>query len=251
MKRLLSAILLVGIGSGVVGRAHADEAAALAILDKGIKAIGGAEKLATAKIMSWKAKGTFSFGENENPIDGEVLVKGITHFRSSIDGEFNGNAFKAITIVNGEKGWRKFADNLMELDGDGLASEKRNTYLMVAPVTLVQLKEKAFKLDTAGEEKVGEKPAVGIKVVGPDGKDFKIFFDKESGLPVKMVATVLGFQGDEFSMERYYSAYKDFGGIKRATKVVAKRDGDKFIDEEISDFKILDKVPADAFDEPK
>ena len=36
---------------------------------------------------------------------------------------------------------------------------------------------------------------------GPTRKDFKLFFDKESGLPVKLVATVVGFDGNEFTQE--------------------------------------------------
>ena len=61
---------------------------------------------------------------------------------------------------------------------------------------LVPLKGKDFKLEAAGEEKVDGKPAAGIKVTGPDQKDFTLYFDKESGLPVKLVARVVGFQGE-------------------------------------------------------
>ena len=59
-----------------------------------------------------------------------------------------------------------------------------------------------------------------LKVTGPDGKDFTLCLDKESGLPVKLVAKVLSFQGEEYTSETTYADYKDFGGIKKATKVV-------------------------------
>ena len=139
----------------------------------------------------------------------------------TFEGEFNGNQFKAITVVNGDKGWRKFADNLMEMEADGLAGEKRNFYLMVTSLTLVPLTGTGFKIESAPEEKVGDKAAAGLKVTGPDGKDFKLYFDKETGLPVKQVARVLGFMGDEFTQERHFSQYKDFNGIKRPTKIVS------------------------------
>ena len=137
------------------------------------------------------------------------------------------------------------------MDDDGIANEKRMIYLTVIPGTLVPLKVKDFKIEPAAEEKVGDKPAVGIKVTAPDGKDFKLYFDKESGLPVKLVAKVIGFQGDEFTMETTYASYKDFDGIKKATKVESKRDGEKFIAQEISEFKVLDKAPDETFAEPK
>ena len=66
-------------------------------------------------------------------------------------------------------------------------------------------KGKGFKIEAAGEEKVGDKPAAVVKVTGPDSKDFKLFFDKESGLPVKLVATVARIRRrDEFTQESTY-----------------------------------------------
>ena len=58
-----------------------------------------------------------------------------------------------------------------------------------------------------------------------DGKDFTLYFDKESGLPVKLVATVVGFGGDEFTQETTFKDYEDFDGIKKATKADSKRNG--------------------------
>src|SRR5207302_437956 len=66
----------------------------------------------------------------------------------------------------------------------------REVYLQLVPVTVLPLRGKGFKVKTAGEEKVGGKAAVVLEVTGPDSKDFKLSFDKESGLPVKMVAKV-------------------------------------------------------------
>ena len=66
-----------------------------------------------------------------------------------------------------------------------------------------------------------------------------------------MVAKVAGWMGDEYTQDVHYSDYKDFDGIKKATKVSIKRDGDDFVEQEITDFKVLDKVPADTFAEPK
>jgi hypothetical protein len=140
----------------------------------------------------------------------------------------------------------------MDLDADALANHKRDLYLQVIPATLVPLRDNKYKLEAdKNEEKVGDKAAVGVKVTGPDGKDFSIFFDKESGLPVKVVAKVVDFMGTEFTQETFLSAYKDFDGIKKATKTESKRDGEKFIDAEVTEFKILDKVDPKTFAKPE
>ena len=178
-------------------------------------------------------------------------VQGLDHYRSEVSGEFNGEARTFVVVLNGDKGWRKFGDDPMEMDGDAVANEKRTIYLAITPITLVPLKGKGFKLEAAPEEKVDGKAAAAIKVTGPDGKDFTLYFDKESGLPVKSVAKVVGFDGDEFTQESTFKDYKDFGGIKKATKVESKRDGEDFIKSEITDFKVVDKLDTKTFDEPK
>jgi hypothetical protein len=103
----------------------------------------------------------------------------------------------------------------------------------------------------AAPEKVGDKPAAVLRVTGPDGKDFKLYFDQESGLPVRLVAKVIGFTGYESEQDTSYAGYKDFGGIKKATKVDSKRDGEKFLEVEITDFKPIEKVDPKTFTEPK
>ena len=97
--------------------------------------------------------------------------------------------------MNGDKAWRKHAgNNTVELDADAVTNEKRSVYLQVIPGTILPLKTKAFKVETAGDETVAGNPAVVLKVTGPEGKSFTLAFDKQSGLPVKLQAKVFGFQ---------------------------------------------------------
>jgi hypothetical protein len=247
MKRLLGAALAAAL---LTGPALADDKGATAVLDKAIAALGGAEALAKAGTATWKGKGTITFGDNDSPIKTVATLQGLDRHRAEFEGTFNGEEVKGVTVIAGDKGWRKFGDNLVEIEGDDLANEKRRAYLLAAAMVL-PLKGKGFKVESVADDKVGDRPAVAIKFTGPDGKDFTLAFDKESGLPVRLVATVKGFQGEDFTQETSYSDYKDFGGVKRATKVESRRDGMKFVAVEVSDFKALDAVPPGTFDEPK
>jgi hypothetical protein len=251
MKLLLGAVLGTVFVLALGGPAWADDKEATAILDKGIKALGGEEKLAKVKAVSYKGKGKLSFGGNDSDYSVQGTMEGLDKMRQDIEGEFMGNKVQFAFVLAGDKGWRKFGEQSMELDKDGVANQKRALYLQALPTTLVQLKGKDFKLAAAGEVKVGDKPAVGIKVTAPDGKDFTLYFDKESGLPVKMEAKVAGFMGGEFTQETTFGNYKEFNGIKKATKIENKRNGEKFQDLEITEFKMLDKVDPKTFDEPK
>ncbi len=247
MARYFATVFTTAILFVSCSPARAADGDAKAILDKGIKALGGEDKLTKAEALTWKTKGTIKFNDNENEFTGQVTIKGLDHFRR----ESANDQFSVCIVLAGEKGWRKFGDNSTELDGDGLANEKRRVYLEVIPITLVSLKGKGFKYEAGGEEKVGEKPAVILKATGPDDKTFTIYFDKDSGLPVKLAAKVVGFQGQENDLETTFADYKDFDGIKKATKIEVKRDGETFQKMEHSEFKVLDKVDSEVFTEPK
>ena len=251
MKRFVGAVLAAGLVFTFGRLAPADDnPAAKAVIDKAISALGGADKLAAVKAVTWKSKGKITYEGNENKFNSQTTLQDLDHFRQEFEGEFGGNPIKGTTVLAGAKAWRKIGDDSSELDGDQLANQKRIVYLQLVPATILPLKEKSFKIESVTDDKIDGKPAIAFKVVGPDGKDFKIIFDKESGLPIKTIATVLGFTGDEFTQETVYGDYKDVGGIKRATKVELKRDGMKFIEQELSDIKSLDKVDSKAFAEP-
>ncbi len=253
MRRALIASLVVSTVAALAsGPSRAEVPAdALAILDKGIQALGGEEVLAKAKGLSWKSKGTITFGGDDHEFSGTTLTEGLKHYRVDFEGEFNGNDFKGVTVLDGDKGWRKMGEFSTNLDGDLLTRERRSVYLQVVPMLLLPLKGEGFRVETAGEEAVGGHPAAKLKVTGPDGKPFTLFLDKESGLPVRAVATVPGFQGDEFEMVSTYSDFKSFDGIKKATRVESLRDGERFLASEFTEFHVLESVPAGSFTEPK
>jgi hypothetical protein len=251
MARQIGAALALAVVLGLGGVARAADKDTDAILDKAIKALGGADNLGKAKAATWKTKGTISFMGADNPVTTHATVQGLDHYRQEFKGEFGGTEIQGVSVLAGDKGWRKFGDNVMAMEKDALANEKRTVYLSVIPMTILPLKGTGFKVEPAGEEKVADKPAAVLKITPADGKDFKLCFDKESGLPVKLVAKVVGFMGDEYTQETTFGDYKEMGGIKKATKVVSKRDGEKFIDVAVTEFKPLEKVDPNTFAEPK
>jgi hypothetical protein len=247
MTRLKIATGTMVLAAFTLGAARADGPDAKEVIDKAIKALGGEEKLAKIEAYSYKAKGKVTFGGNDNDVNVTVTAKGLDHYRR----ESKSDNFQVMWVIAGDKGWLKFNDEPREIEGDGLAHEKRRAYMAILPVTLVAVKGKGFKIESAGEQKVGDKPAAGVKITGPDSKDFTMYFDKESGLPVKTVGMVMGFQGEEANQEATYSDYKDFDGVKKATKLVITNNGEAFQELTITEFKVLDKVEPDTFTEPK
>jgi hypothetical protein len=252
MRRLFGVVLATGLVLSIRGGVQAADPDAKAVLDKAIAAAGGESKLSAleSKAIETKAKGSLSYGGADGDFHTRSVTQGINRFRQEFDGDIAGNQIKGVTVVDGDKGWRNFAGQSGKLEDDQLAAQKRSTYLSLAPATLLPLKGKDFTIESAKEDKVDNKPAVVLKIDGPDKKSFQLWFDKETGLPVKLVAKVSGFQGEEFTQETTYSKYKDFDGVKRATKIDTKHNGEKFINIEITDVKPLDKVDPKTFAEP-
>ncbi|HVW37933.1 MAG TPA: hypothetical protein VHB99_11535 [Pirellulales bacterium] len=219
-----------------------------AIINKGIKAIGGEARLAQARVTTSKVKSTVISGDNESVAEVEHTADGLDRMRSTAEQESDGNKFTTITVINGKKGWLKIIEmRVIELEGDEVADQK----LQSAPLALLELKDSKFKTEAVDDVKVDGKPAAGVKVIGPEGKGFTIYFDKQTGLPVKSVADQPDPEspGQVFTQETYYSDYQDFGGIKQATKVEIKGGG-TFIKMELMDFKVLDKVDEKTFAKP-
>ncbi|HEX7448774.1 MAG TPA: hypothetical protein VF306_14575 [Pirellulales bacterium] len=252
MRRFLFAALVLPAMFALVRPVRsADDGGAAAIVDKAIQAIGGEAKLKAAKGATWKTKGKITFGDNESDFTSTTTVAGMDHFRQEFEAEFGGNKVQGVVVVSGDKGWRKFGENNLQMDAEAIANEKRVVYLQVAPGLLTPLKGNDFKLEAGGEQKIGDAEAAAVKATGPDGKDFTLYFDKTSGLLLKLSAKIIGFGGQEFLDETTYRDYQEFGGIKRASKVESKRDGQRFIESETTEFKLLDQVDPATFTEPK
>lgn len=250
IRRNLATYAAAGIVLLIGSTLRADNSSAEATIDKAVQALGGEATLKAVKAYSWTSKGKINIGGNESAFTGQATVDGLDRLKQSFEGEFNGEKVKGITVVDGDKGWRKFGDMAMELDKDALAVAKRSMYLQATSSNPLLLKGKGFKFKSAPDEKVEGKDAACIEATGPDGKDFKLYFDKTTGLPVKAVAKVVGFSGEELTQESLFKDFKAFDGFKTATKVEIKHDGEKFLNFEASDFKKLDTVDPKTFASP-
>jgi hypothetical protein len=231
--------------------ARADEKEAKATIDKAIKAMGGEEKLSGVKAFSAKGKGQITLEGKDYDFTFEMTTKGIDRYLSTYEVEVDGMKFDGGTVLDGDKGWKKEEGQVKKLDGESLALEKRNAYLDIVPILIVPLKGNGFKVESASDEKIGDKPVAVVRVTGPEGKDFTLYFDKESGLPVKMSGLVADEQGQEDNHETTFEEYKEFEGIKVATRSRIKRGAKRYIEVEGMEFKALGEIEAGTFAEPK
>jgi hypothetical protein len=223
-----------------------DPAAARAVIDKAVQAVGGEKKLARA--YTQKASGKFYGPAGPVTFTGEWTVNFPDQLRQSVESEADGMKFHSVKVIAGDKGWLRVNDSVEELDKEALTWDRDQLYAAWI-ATLLPLKDKEFVLTPLGESKVGERAAVGVKVTHADRPDVTLAFDKEKGwlLRVEVVAQV---RNARVRQEIVYDDYQDMGGMKRPKKSIVRRDGKLLVESEVTEFKPLDKADTKQFEKP-
>ncbi|MGE3805072.1 MAG: hypothetical protein AB7K24_10410 [Gemmataceae bacterium] len=234
--------LLLVVSANFVPAQDADKTRA--VIDKALKAMGGEAKLEKFKAQTWKEKGTYYGMGDGLPYTGTYAIQWPYQFKMEITDVFT-------TVLNGDKGWIKSMGETMEMTKEQVAEQRENQYAGWV-TTLAPLKDKAYQLSLLKESKVGDRPAVGIKVAHKDHRDVSLFFDKESGLLIKSEFRTKSQEqgGKEVLQEMYYSDYKEVEGIKIPSKIKILRDGKKFVEAENTDIKPMGKLPDSVFGKP-
>jgi hypothetical protein len=248
---------VIGLCLAGTGVLRAGDAPALdKIIAKGIKAQGGAEPLGKFKNVTFKDKGTFYGKGDQKPYTGEFSLQDHKQFRMSMDMKEQGKDLQVLFIVNGPKGWMKVTFDgkavvNKALPKDELAELHESLYAGWV-VTLLPLKDKAFKLSPLGEVQVGGKAAVGVRVEHKGHRDVNLFFDKETGLLVKSETQIKDIEagGKEMLQETFYKDYKTFDGAKQPTRVTIHRDGKRYVESEATDYRPAESLDASLFAEP-
>jgi hypothetical protein len=82
-------------------------------------------------------------------------------------------------------------------------------------------------------------------------KDLSLYFDRASGLLVKVERQALDSQTmEEVAEERILQDYQDVEGIKAPKRVLINRAGKKFVEAEVIEVKMLEKVDDSEFAKP-
>jgi hypothetical protein len=218
-----------------------------AIIDKAIKAHGGADKLARLKAVRSKAKGSLQL-QGGLPYTQEVLVQLPSQIRDEVQVQRNPRT-RIITVFDGSRGWVSENGRVTEMSDAMLGSMRNLTYLMNIG-RLTPLKEKTYELKALPEVNVNNRPAVGVRVSSKGHRDVSLFFDRQTGLVAKVVFRTV-FNQKEVNEERVVTAYQDVAGLKTARQVFIYHDGNKFLEAEVTDVQFPDKIDAGEFAKPQ
>src|SRR5262249_39823253 len=130
--------------------------------------------------------------------------------RIALEMEALGGKTRAVQVFDGSKARVTVNGQSRELPDSQTRDFRESIYAPNVIRLTPLLKAPGFTLATADATTVGGKPAVGVKVSSKDHRDVTLYFDRGSGLLVKVERTVLGAAGKEAKEEQTFADYKSF-----------------------------------------
>jgi hypothetical protein len=151
--------------------------------------------------------------------------------------------------VSGVRGW-KLQNGSVEDVSVILHDSIRDEADVWTLITLRGLRQKDVKLRLLPGTTIDKKPAVGVNISRPDRRDAQMYFDTQTGLPVKLAVKVRE-AGLDVNREFAFGGYEKFDGIKLPTKITVTQNGRKIEDWTVTDYKFPDKIEDKVFEKPR
>jgi hypothetical protein len=248
MRDTAAVLFVVGSLLAAPASTSADDAAK-AILQQAIKAHGGAELLAKTALMTRRAKGTMSFAGQEVPFTDELVLQLPLRWRWTLDAGDAGQKTRLLFIVNGDKGWQTTTGVVTDITKERLVELHEEAYVIWLSTLLPFVKDTGFSLASLADAAVEGRPAASIQVAHKGHPDANLYFDKQSGLLVKIArrAKVAGLAVDK---EYLYSAHRPFEGIQLPTRYAELANGKKLVDVADISYSFLRSVDDNTFGRP-
>jgi hypothetical protein len=188
MRKLIP-ILLVSSLYSLAGQARSDEGQR-GLIERAIQALGGEAALGRKTAVAMKIKGHISLpgepgGVTQVAFTGEIQSQPLGRNRTVLRADFLGNAIELIHVTGDGTGWQSTNGEVMDLTKEELNTVSRDRHLERVRGLVDLLKDPGFTLMAVEEAKVNGRPAAGIKVAYKGQPDVTLYFDKETGLPIK------------------------------------------------------------------
>ena len=243
-------ITLVCLFFFVMGRAWADEARV--VLERAIRAHGGADKLERTKRGQLKAKVEGRYLGGVSQVTWEEKFDLPRRFRRSVEGTIGGGAFSMEYVVDGTRRWGRQgqlpAQPLPKLD-EPIPLE-RHWYAI--PAQLLLLRGKDTELKFLGEEmKHGRRlAAISAQTRRATGD---LYFDRATGLLARSVSPMPDFVSNKETPDKIgeyvYDDYKETQGVQYPMHIKAASPGSS-LDIKIVSLEFLDKIDDGDFAKP-
>lgn len=203
------------------------------IVDKYVQAIGG--RTAIARFQQRKTVAEINMPANGMTMTMEMYQAAPNHMFTKMEMAGMG------TFTSGYDGTVAWSNNPMQGPRVLEGAELNETLRQADFAALLDPSKSYTAMQTVGEKTVAGRPCWNVKMTHASGIDVHSCFDKENGLLVHSAVKQVSAMG-EMNIEAIVSDYKDFDGIKMATRTVATMMGQEMS----TTIKSVSHAPIDA-----
>ncbi len=185
MRRIPLSFFLIAILITAPGRAWTAEDPQ-AIIAKAVKAMGGEAAIAQTKATQSKIKGVLHDGGEGTPYTGEIFAELPTRFKLAFQLEVGGTPLNVTEVLAGTNAWTRDPE-FNPADAETLLDMQQSAYVDYVSSMVPLLKPgPKYVLSLLKETTVQDQAAVGVKIASEGKPDISLYFDKSSGLLIKV-----------------------------------------------------------------
>ena len=237
--------LTLSLALGLALPAAADDSPK-AVVQKAVKAHGGADLLAKFTAQRATHKGTLTLSGMES----EVTVASLTQFpgKRKLDGtvSLGGMELKVKQVLSGDKLTVTINGMPFPVKDEQVASEQAELYADSLTRLVPLLKGDEYTLKAGPEVAVDGDPAVAVVVEHAKHKPVTLAFSKKSGLLVRLSYTGTD-DGTDVQKETTYADHKAVQGVQVPHKETGTKDGKKDSALTLEKIELLEKADDAEF----
>jgi hypothetical protein len=237
---LVAAVLTVGLA------ARADDAARQ-VIEKAVKAHGGADALKKHTGGEYKTEGTAVIAGETAKFTSVITYALPDKFKMTFDTTVLDQKSSVVVIVNGDKVKETANGKPAEVKDPVKAEFKQLAANQEVSLLYPLLDKDKFTLKTEPTEKVDGKEAAVVLVTRKGMKDVKLFFDADGGRLVKYTRKGLNPLSQEVDEEVLMSEFKEFSGVLLPTAQKVRQGGKDYMTLKVTDVKLTDTPDLKAF----
>jgi hypothetical protein len=220
------------------------------LINRVLEAYGGETRLSRLQAFVERTKVTAPDGHLISTLDRYTQLP--DRIRVESEFEVQGKRVRCAMVYAGDRSWRH-TEGQPTVPHRSSFKGRREPLKYAGPRTWLRLKAPAYTLRLLDETKVGDRLVFGIGVKSPDASEERCFFDKETGLLVKVEQTLsFSYPAGKPPVleETLYSRYEAVDGIPIARAITKKSDGRTTQQIEVVEFRVADRLNAELFQEP-
>lgn len=221
-----------------------------AVVEKAIRAHGGAGKLAKLRGVRLQTRGTLAAMGMTGRFTAETVTRLPDRCKTTVHLEINDARITTGHVLGGDRSWSVLDGEVEELTGERLAEVRARAHMAHVCFLVPLATDKAFDLTPVGGATVGDRPAVGVRAARAGHADVNLYFDKETGPLAKAEFRGRNLNQEEVLREVVFGGYKDADGLKYATAVRIVYDGRPYMEYEVADVTYDDAIPDAEFVKP-